>query len=111
MDFNDILQLLAVVCAGIATALPLVARVTRLVQELAQARNWGKAIGLVIGLMEDAEELTLSGADKKAWVMQGFKSMAEIVDYDIDDEALGNLIDQLAAMSKKVNVKGEEGES
>lgn len=104
MDFYDILNLLAMIFAGIATAIPLVAKLIKLVHQIALERNWGKALGLVMGLMEDAEELALSGADKKAWVMQGFRSLANLVEYDIDDETLGALIDQLAAMSKKVNV-------
>lgn len=109
MDFYDILELLAVILAGAATAIPLLAKVSRLVQELVQARNWGKALSIIIGLMEDAEELAASGAKKKSWVMQGFHNMAEIVDYDIDDEALSALIDQLAGLTKKVNAPDREG--
>lgn len=105
-----ILEFLAAIVAGIATSIPLIIKLIRYVEELRRSRNWGKLLGVVFNLMEDAEVLIAKGADKKAWVMAGVENLADEIDYDIDEAQLSDLIDQLCELSKKVNVLGADAE-
>lgn len=105
-----ILEFLAAIVAGVATSIPLIIKLIKYVEEVRRSRNWGKLLGAVLNLMEDAEELISKGADKKAWVMAGVANLADEIDYDIDEAQLSELIDQLCEMSKKINVLGDDAE-
>ncbi len=101
-----ILEFVAAIITGALTAIPLIVKVIQTADELRRSRNWGKLVGIIADLMEDAEALALDGADKKAWVMGGVESLADAVDFDIDMAEVENLIERLCAMSKKVNAGG-----
>ena len=105
-----ILEFLAAIVAGVATAIPLIIKLIKYVEELRRSRNWGKLLGVVLNLMEDAEVLISKGADKKAWVMAGVENLANEIDYDIDEAQLSELIDQLCEMSKKIHVLGDDAD-
>lgn len=105
-----ILEFIAAIVAGVATAIPLIIKLIKYVEELHRSKNWGKLLGVVLNLMEDAEVLISKGADKKAWVMAGVENLADEIDYDIDEAQLSELIDELCAMSKKLNVLGADSE-
>ena len=106
-DFITILEFIAMIFAGMATALPLISKVIKTADELRRSRNWSKMLGIVLDLMEEAEGLMIDGADRKAWVMGGVERLADSVEYDIDMEEVSTLIDNLCEMSKKVNSKEE----
>lgn len=102
----NILEVIAMIAAGVATALPLISKLIKVTDELRRSRNWSKLLGLVTDLMSEAEEMAASGADKKQFVLAGVETLADSIDHDIDMEALSNLIDNLCEMSKKVNIGG-----
>lgn len=104
--FLEVLKYIGIIATGIATAIPLVIKLAKTFNELRRSRNWGKLVGIVVNLMEDAEDLYSDGASKKEWVMMGIENVADSVDYEIDMGAVSELIDQLCAMSKKVNSGG-----
>lgn len=104
-DFIIILEFIAAIAAGVATALPLIGKLLKTVDELRRSRNWGNLLGIVTDLMAEAENQLNAGADKKAFVLSGVEVLANSVDYEIDMDELSELIDSLCEMSKKVNVK------
>ena len=53
--------------------------------------------------METAESKFDNGADRKEWVLAMVKASADTVNYDIDMNAVSDLIDSLCNMSKTVN--------
>lgn len=108
MTWSDWLQLIAAVLAGIATAIPLVVKLVEVAEKCRREKNWKKMLELVMALMDDAEGMFADGADKKAWVLGGVQEMANIVDYDIDINAVSHMIDQLCSFSKKVNAPESE---
>ena len=91
------------VLSGLAVAIPLVVGLVKYIKEAIKEKNWNKLLALVMRLMAEAEEKFDNGADRKSWVLGMVSASAEIVDYDIDLEQVGELIDSLCDMSKKVN--------
>ena len=108
MEVKDWVDLIVAILAGMATAIPLIYKLVQYVQKNIHERNWGKLIAVVLDLMEDAETMFGSGAERKEWVVEGVMSLASFVEYEIDEEELRALIDRLCDMSKKVNAPESE---
>lgn len=104
----DILQLVVSVLAGLATAIPLVVQLIKYVQKAVKEKKWPKVIEMVTNYMECAETMFETGADRKEWVLAMVKASADTINYDIDMEAIGKLIDNLCGMSKVINAPEEK---
>lgn len=74
--------------------------------------------GEELGRLETAETKFKDGAERKEWVLAMLKASADGINYDIDYDAIADMIDSLCDMSKvinpatpanKVTVKKEEG--
>lgn len=91
------------ILTGLATAIPLVIKLVEYVQKAVKEKNWNKLLDLVMSLMEEAEKKFDDGATRKEWVMAMVKSSADSINYDIDMEAVSELIESLCEMSKIVN--------
>lgn len=104
----DVLQLVVSVLAGLAATIPLVVQLVKYVQKAVKEKNWPKVIEMVTNYMERAETMFETGADRKEWVMAMVKASADTINYDIDMDAIGKLIDSLCGMSKVVNAPGEK---
>ncbi len=103
------LQLVVSVLAGLATAIPLAIKLVEYVQKAVREKNWNKMLDMVMDLMKTAEGKFDTGADRKEWVMAMVKASADTINYDVDMDAIGQLIDSLCDMSKVVNGR-EAGE-
>lgn len=91
------------ILAGLAAAIPLVVQLVKYVQAAVKEKNWKKLLDLVVDLMKQAEAKFETGADKREWCLMMIKASADTIDYDIDLEAVGKMIDDLCAMSNIVN--------
>lgn len=100
-------EILINVLSGLAVAIPLVIELVKYVKKAVKERNWNKLLSIVMKLMAEAEEKFDNGADRRTWVLDMVVASADIIDYDIDIEEVGKLIDSLCAMSKKVNAPQE----
>lgn len=103
MSTEQIVSLIVAVLTGLATAIPLVVKLVQYVQKATQEKNWGNLLGLLIELMEQAEQMFDTGATRKEWVMAMAQTSAEYIAYPLDTAALSTLIDELVAMTKNVN--------
>lgn len=103
MTTEQIVSLIVAVLTGLATAIPLVIKLVQYVQKATQEKNWGNLLGLLIELMEQAEQMFDTGATRKEWVMAMAQTSAEYIAYPLDTAALSTLIDELVAMTKNVN--------
>lgn len=103
MNTEQIVSLIVAVLTGLATAIPLVIKLVQYVKEATQEKNWGNLLGLLIELMEQAEQMFDTGATRKEWVMAMAQTSAEYIAYPLDTAALSTLIDELVAMTKNVN--------
>ena len=91
------------ILSGLAAAIPLVIKLVEYVQKATKEKNWSKVIDLVINLMEKAESKLEVGADRKQWVLAMVKASADTINFDVDLEVIGEMIDRLCDMSKVVN--------
>ncbi len=101
------MKMIVSILAGIATCIPLAVKLVQYVQKAVREKNWSKMLDMVMGLMATAETKFETGADKKEWVLAMVKASADTINYDVDMDAIGNLIDSLCDMSKVVNAPTE----
>lgn len=102
MDMEWI-NLIVAVLAGLATTIPLVIQLVKYVQKAIKEKNWPQIINFITEYMERAEKMFETGADRKEWVMVMVKASADAINYDVDMDAVSELIDSLCSMSKTVN--------
>lgn len=96
-------QLLIEVLSAIIMMIPLVVKLVQYVEVATREKNWGNMLRLVTDLMGTAEDKFDKGADKREWVLMMVESSAKTLNYDIDLEQIGKLIDDLCAFSKTIN--------
>lgn len=91
------------ILSGLAVAIPLVVKLVEYVKKAVKEKNWSQVLRLVMDLMTEAEKKFETGAEKKEWVLAMIKASADSINYDIDTNAISELIDSLCDMSKAVN--------
>ena len=106
----DILNLVIEILAGLAIVIPLIIELVKYVKKSTLEKNWANLIRLVMNLMATAEEKFDNGADRKQWVIAMVQASANTINYPISEKELGDLIDNLVALTKKVNVAIPEAE-
>ena len=93
------------ILSGLVAAIPLVIKLVDVVQKAHKEKNWGVVVQFTLKLMAEAEQNYSNGADKKAYVISTIKTMENTLQYDIDEKAIGELIDSVVAATKKINTK------
>lgn len=106
----DILELLIEILGGLVVIIPLVVKLVEYVKKSALEKNWNNLIRLLLNLIATAEEKFDNGADRKQWVIAMVQASANTINYPISEKELGDLIDNLVALTKKVNVAVPEAE-
>ena len=91
------------ITSGLVVLIPLVVKLIEYVKKATKEKNWNQLLKLVMELMETAETKFTDGATKKEWVLQMIQSSADTINYDINLEEVGKLIDSLCDMSNIVN--------
>lgn len=104
----DLLELIIEILAGLTIVIPLVIKLIEYVKKSIKEKNWNNLIRLLMELMATAEEKFDNGADRKQWVIAMVQSSANTINYPITEKELSDLIDNLVALTKKVNFKAEE---
>ena len=92
---------------GLIIVIPLVAGLVKYVGQAIREKNWNQLVVLVMNLMAEAEDKFDNGTDRKQWVIAAVQASAKTLNYPIDIEQVGKLIDDLCKMSKKVNAPKE----
>ena len=96
-------QLALSIMAGLVTAIPLVLKLVEYVQKAIKEKNWNAMLDMVMRYMETAETKFENGAEKKEWVLAMVQASADTINYDIDLNAIGQLIDDLCDMTNVIN--------
>ena len=96
------------ILSGLVITIPLVVKLVEFVKKSIREKNWGKLLDLVMKLMQEAEDKFDDGDTKKDYVMALVKTSADFIDYDIDINAVGKLIDDLCKMTKVVNAVSDD---
>lgn len=107
MNTEQIVSLIVAILSGLAACIPLAVKLVQYVQKAAQEKNWAALLGLLVDLMERAEQKFNDGATRKEWVMAMVQTSAEYINYPIDTEALSQLIDSLVDMTNVINAPEE----
>ena len=97
------LKLILSIISGIATCVPLVITLIKVLRDLYKEKNWDKLVAIVSNFMAEAETLYPDGASKKEYVINSVMAIATTIDYPIDKDVLSELIDNLAKLSNKIN--------
>ena len=100
----EILELLIEILSTLMIVIPLVVKLVEYVKKSALEKNWNNLIRLLLNLIATAEEKFDNGADRKQWVIAMVQASANTINYPITDKELSDLIDNLVALTKKVNV-------
>lgn len=100
---NQYLEFAIQILSGLVVLIPLVVKLIEYVQKATKEKNWNKLLDMTMELMEEAEKKFEDGASKKQWVLAMIKASADSINYDIDIEEVGKMIDSLCAMTKVVN--------
>lgn len=108
MNWIEILKLIAAVASGLAAAIPLAIQLVKYVKQAIKEKNWYIVLNKVMDLMETAEGKFEEGAERKEWVLAMLKASADGINYDIDYDAIADMIDRLCAMSRVVNAPSQE---
>ncbi len=103
MTAEQWIGLIVCVISGLATSIPLIINLVKYIRLSIQEKTWGKMLNLVMSLMEEAEGMFEAGVDRKVWVLKALDNLSDTIDYDMDMDAIGDMIDALCAMSKIVN--------
>ena len=89
--------------AQIGTVLALIVGLITYIRKAIKEKNWNKVLNTVMDYMKVAEDKFDNGADRKEWVLAMIKASADTLNYDVKTDEIAKLIDDLCAMSKKVN--------
>lgn len=103
MEWTDILQHVIAILSGIAASIPLVIQLVKYVKQAIKERNWYVLLEKVMCLMETAETKFADGAERKEWVLAMVKASADSINFNIDYEVVGEMINSLCAMSRIIN--------
>lgn len=104
----DWLDIVVSILSGLAVTIPLVIKLVEYVRKAIKEKNWEALLTLVTNLIKEAEGKFDNGQERREWVLMMVKASADTINYDVDLEQVGKLIDDLCAMSKVVNAPKEE---
>ena len=100
-------EILISILSGLVATIPLVIKLVEYVRKAIQEKNWNQLVALIMNLMSEAENKFDNGADRRAWVLSMVEASAKTINYEVDLEQVGMLIDSLCVMSKIVNAPKE----
>lgn len=105
MSMELIIAIVVNVILAVGIATPLVIALVKYVRQSIKEKNWNNLVKLVLELISTAEEKFETGAERKEWVIDMVRVAENQINFDIDEEQLSKLVDDLVEMSKKVNIK------
>lgn len=104
MSGSDWITLIVSIASSIVIMLPLVVSLVKHVKLLAKEKNWAGFLVLLNTYIMRAEENFDTGADKEDWVVSMIMASADVIQFDIDEEALREIIRNIIEVTNNVNV-------
>lgn len=104
----QILNYIASILAGIAVVIPVAVKLVQYVKISIKEKNWPGMLEMVMGYMKVAEGKFDTGAEKKEWVLAMIKASADTVNYDVDLDVVGKMIDDICDAAKTINRPAEQ---
>ena len=97
-------EIIVAILTGIAACIPLVIKLVQVIKDSVKAKNWTPLLQLVLKLMTEAEDNYASGAEKKKYVMDSIEALKSSLNYDVDMNAVSEMIDAIIRTTKRINV-------
>lgn len=105
MSAENVINLIVAILSGLAVCIPLVVKLVQYVKQAAQEKNWSAVMSLVLELMKQAEQNYKTGAERKEFVMDSIIAMQDVLNYQVDLDVIGAMVDSICAASKIINNK------
>jgi hypothetical protein len=96
-------QIIVPILTGLAACIPLVIKLIDSTKKVVKEKNWTAVMQLVLKLMTEAEENYSTGAERKEYVLDSIKALQSTLNYEVDLDAIGAMIDSIAKASKTIN--------
>jgi hypothetical protein len=96
-------QIIVPIITGLAACIPLVIKLIDSTKKAVKEKNWTAVMQLVLKLMAEAEENYSTGAERKEYVLDSIKAIQSTLNYEVDLNAIGAMIDSIAKASKTIN--------
>ena len=106
MDLVRWIEIIIAILSGVCVCIPLVKKLCETIKQLVEEKRWNVLVSNVFELMVDAEEKFQHGVDKKAYVMDAIKIVANQIGFDYDKEAeekISKMIDEACDITKLIN--------
>lgn len=107
MEVVEWINVIISILSGIAVCIPLVLSLISFVKKVADEKRWNVLVSNVLQLMMNAEKDYEHGVERKEYVMNAIKTIADQIGYNFDVEAekkVSEMIDEICKMAKVVNV-------
>lgn len=92
------------IISGLVACIPLVIKLIDVTKKNVKEKNWTAVMQLVLKLMAEAELNYETGAERKEYVLDSVKALQGSLNYDVDLDAIGAMIDSIAKASKTINI-------
>ena len=95
------------ILSGLVACVPLVLKIVDVSKKVVKEKNWTVVMQLVLKLMSEAEQNYATGAERKEYVLDSIKTLQGSLNYEVDLDAIGAMIDSIAKASKSINANKE----
>ena len=92
------------IISGLVACIPLVIKLIDVTKKNVKEKNWTAVMQLVLKLMAEAEQNYATGAERKEYVLDSIKAVQSTLNYEVDLDAIGTMIDSIAKASKTINI-------
>lgn len=92
------------IISGLVACIPLVIKLIDVTKKNVKEKNWTAVMQLVLKLMVEAEQNYATGAERKEYVLDSIKAVQSTLNYEVDLDAIGTMIDSIAKVSKTINI-------
>lgn len=103
-NINFWVEIIVALLTGLVACIPLVIKLVQVIKDSVKAKNWTPLMQLMLKLMAEAEDNYSTGAEKKAYVIDSIKALESSLNYDVDIDAVGAMIDAITQASKRINI-------
>lgn len=97
-------QIVIPIITGLVATVPLVIKIIDVTKKNVKEQNWSALLSLMLKLMIEAESLYESGAERKQYVISAIKTLEPTLNYEVDIDKVGAMVDAIVEASKKINV-------
>lgn len=93
------------IISGLVACIPLVIKLIEVTKKNVKEQNWTALMQLVLKFMTEAEVNYETGAERKQHVLNSIKAIESTLNYDVDIDKVGAMIDSIVEVSKRINTK------